>query len=142
MRGIRRLISQRKVTILFLQETKKSVINSQLINSIWPNPNPSFATVDALGFSGGILCVWDKTRFSVSDCIKGSHFILLKGTICSTFECVLVNVYAPNDAIERNLLWEELLNLKSSCDLPWCIGRDFNEIVKIGEKKGMLKIIS
>lgn len=128
--------------MLFLQETKKSVISTQLINSIWTNSDPGFAVVDALGFSGGILCVWDKAIFSVSDCIKGSHFIFLKGTICSTFECVLVNVYAPNDANERNLLWEELLNLKSSYDLPWCIRGDFNEIVKIGERKGMLKSIS
>lgn len=40
------------------------------------------------------------------------------------FECAIMNLYAPNDGIERRQLWEEIIQLMGSYQIPWCIGGD------------------
>ncbi|PSS08274.1 Endonuclease [Actinidia chinensis var. chinensis] len=52
--------------------------------------------------------------------------------------CCIVNVYAPNDTGERELLWEELLQLKISFTDPWCLGGDLNEVRADAERSGYL----
>ncbi|XP_028066189.1 uncharacterized protein LOC114269125 [Camellia sinensis] len=139
-RGVKNLFSQHKVDFLLLQETKVATITNHLIHSIWPHNDSGFAAVKAEGSSGGIISVWDKSVFSVCECIQRPNFILLKGTISPDFDCILINIYAPNEARARKILWDELLSLRVSFDLPWCIGGDFNEIIRIGERKGCLTI--
>lgn len=51
-----------------------------------------------------------------------------------------MNIYAPNDTSSRRRLWEEILLIKQSCHLPWCIGGDLNEIKAISERTGCLRI--
>lgn len=139
-RGIRRLLSQRKVDILFLQETKKDSINPNMVNSFWPSTNFDFASVNASGLAGGILCAWDLDVFSLDEVIQNKHFILLKGKIVPEFECILINVYTPNDPRDRKILWDEISNLRSRFTLPWCVSGDFNEVCKISERKNCLRI--
>ena len=44
------------------------------------------------------------------------------------FEWAFIGVYGPNLNKRRRLMWEELIGLISWCDLPWCLGGDFNII--------------
>ena len=37
-----------------------------------------------------------------------------------------VGVYGPNDDNDRKCLWDELAELISWWEMPWCIGGDFN----------------
>lgn len=67
-------------------------------------------------------------------------FILLQGVINNDFPCVVVNVYAPNEVANRRQVWEELLNLKASSNVPWCVGGDFNEILEVNERVGCVRI--
>lgn len=62
--------------------------------------------------------------------------ILLAGTILPNFECVLVNIYAPNDVSQRSRLWVSLSHLRADFDKPWCLVGDFNEIRHLGERRG------
>ncbi|XP_026420155.1 uncharacterized protein LOC113316149 [Papaver somniferum] len=56
------------------------------------------------------------------------------------FKWVLTNVYGPNKPTERDDFWMELDNASRLWDLPWCLGGDFNVILKCDEKKGCTKI--
>ncbi|KAG5550313.1 hypothetical protein RHGRI_015315 [Rhododendron griersonianum] len=51
-------------------------------------------------------------------------------------ECVIVNVYAPNEAASRQELWSVLYQLKSVPQIPWCIGGDSNKIKALCERSG------
>ena len=52
------------------------------------------------------------------------------------FDCIVANLYAPNDVSSRGELWNALSSLKRMFDKPWCIGGDFNEIRVLGERLG------
>ncbi|XP_028099607.1 uncharacterized protein LOC114299136 [Camellia sinensis] len=94
-------------------------------------------SVDAAGLSGGLICIWDPDVFHLSDYCSSRNFILLSGKAHNSFDCVLVNIYAPNDVIWRKALWVTLLNLKTIFVNPWCLGGDFNEIRNVGESIGV-----
>ncbi|KAL7222868.1 hypothetical protein ACSBR1_024540 [Camellia fascicularis] len=98
--------------MMFLQETKCSSVDNHLVNSLWPSSCFDFIAVD------------------------------VSGTLLPNFECIFVNIYAPNDPTLKKQLWGELINLKSSFDLPWCLGGDFNEVLRTGERKSYTTISS
>lgn len=52
----------------------------------------------------------------------------------------LVNAYAPNNPGSREELWQDLLLLKSSLNIPWCFGGDFNEIKTNSERVGCTRV--
>lgn len=80
-----------------------------------------FMVVDAEGRAVGLLCIWDPEVFQLSDCCSNRHFIMLAGIVLNSFDCVVINVYAPNDPMRRGKLWETLVNLKASFTKPWCL---------------------
>lgn len=45
-----------------------------------------------------------------------------------------MNIYAPNEVVNRRELWEELLGAKTNSTDPWCIGGDFNKIMVVNER--------
>ncbi|KAL7202492.1 hypothetical protein ACSBR1_034044 [Camellia fascicularis] len=92
--------------------------------------------MDVEGSAGGLLCIWDPGVFQVSSCCCNRRFVLLTGSLFFSFDCVLINVYAPNEVGQRGKLWECLLKLRDEYSKPWYIGGDFNEIRNIGERKG------
>ena len=81
-----------------------------------------YKSVDAEGLAGGLLCIWKSGVFSLLQCFSTRNFVLLSGTIHPDFQCVLINIYAPNDVVRRSYLWNVLVNLKSQFKEPWCIG--------------------
>ncbi|XP_028064362.1 uncharacterized protein LOC114267521 [Camellia sinensis] len=138
-RKIRNIVQERMVDVLFLQETKKVGVSKELVKSIWPYDDLEYMSVDADGFSGGVLCVWKASVFSLAKCCSSRNFLILSGTILPRFNCVFVNVYAPNDVTRRGVVWNALRNLKAKYVDPWCLGRDFNEVRSMGERKGCLR---
>ncbi|CAL5344867.1 unnamed protein product [Camellia sinensis] len=133
---IRSMIIDRKIDIVLLQETKLSSCTELDVKALWPKARMDYSYVDSDGNSGGLLCIWDPGTFQLSDCCCNRSFILLSGTILNSFECVLVNVYAPNVVDRRRKLWDTLVRLKSASSKPWCLGGDFNEIRCVGERIG------
>lgn len=67
------------------------------------------------------------------------NYIILSGKIRHVIDCVVINVYAPNDRIMIRKLWETLGNLQPKFPKPWCIGGDFNEVRTVAERKGCLR---
>ena len=62
------------------------------------------AIVSAIGSAGGLMCMWKGGTMVVSRIVKKERELILwekiqwlEGT------CILVNIYAPNLAVERSL---------------------------------------
>ncbi|XP_028096963.1 uncharacterized protein LOC114296821 [Camellia sinensis] len=136
-RKIRIIVQKRMVDVLFRQETKKAGVFEELVKSVWPYDDMEYMSVDADGFSGGILSVWKASVFSLAKCCSLRNFIILSGMILPCFNCAFINVYSPNDIARRGVVWNALRNLKSQFVDPWCLGGgDFIEIRSMGERKG------
>ncbi|XP_058192016.1 uncharacterized protein LOC131309384 [Rhododendron vialii] len=120
--------------MVFIQETKLVNIDVFVVRSMWGSGDFDFSCSNASGTSGGLLVIWKKDFFIVTNVICNRSFILLQGVINNEFQCFMVNIYAPNDVVSRRGVWEELLVLKSNSNVAWCIGGDFNEIRTISER--------
>ncbi|XP_028068302.1 uncharacterized protein LOC114270872 [Camellia sinensis] len=110
-------------------------MNDCFVRSLWLSENFEFMVVDSDGSAGGLICVWNPEVFQLKDCCSTKNFILLSGVFHQSFECVVI-LYAPNDAIRRKQLWDLIINIKSLFNTPWCIGGDFNGILRISERRG------
>ncbi|XP_028098889.1 uncharacterized protein LOC114298504 [Camellia sinensis] len=135
-RKIKNLLFDRNIDMVLIQETKRPSLSNPVIRSLWPREKMEFMAVDAMGVAGGLLCIWDPEIFQLSECCSSRNFILLSGTILHSFNCVVINVYAPNDVMKRGKVWESLLKLKTCFPKPWCLGGDFNEITSLRERIG------
>ncbi|XP_028077223.1 uncharacterized protein LOC114279208 [Camellia sinensis] len=133
---IRKLIYERNVDIVLLQETKQASITENVVRALWGKRNMEFMAVGSEGTAGGLLCIWDPDFFQLVDCCSNRRFVLLSGILLNTFECTIVNVYAPNEVGSRFKFWDSLLKLKYEFPKPWCLGGDLNEIRNIGERVG------
>lgn len=88
-----------------------------------------------------MITIWDKDFVEVIDSLVGDYTLSISCiNKADNFEWVLTNVYGPNKPIERDDFWMKLDNASRLWDLPWCLGGDFNVILKCDEKKGCNKI--
>lgn len=73
---------------------------------------------------------WDTGRFQHLNHIITRHWILFKGfTNNSDQTFICINVYGPQETIEKFLVWEQLgATLTANTDIPTCIMGDFNSI--------------
>lgn len=133
---IRKVVFERKIDIVLLQETKSQSLSQVKVKSLWPRDKMEYMCVDSVGSVGGLLCKWDPELFHLLDCCSNRNFILLSGIFLNSFEGVLVNVYALNEVGCRSKLREVVYSLKSLFPKPWCLGGDFNEIRNVGEMRG------
>ncbi|KAL7228418.1 hypothetical protein ACSBR2_007187 [Camellia fascicularis] len=78
---IRKLLKERNVDMVLLQETKKPKISEVEIRSMWLRDKMEFLTVDSEGSAGGLLCVWDPDVFQISESCSNRRFILLSGAL-------------------------------------------------------------
>lgn len=90
--------------MLFVQETKLENIDKYAIQRIWGNGDMDFVRSNAIGSSGGLLTIWRKDFFQVDNVISHRSFILMHGKINNAFPCTVVNVYAPNDVVNRRVV--------------------------------------
>ncbi|XP_028126564.1 uncharacterized protein LOC114323215 [Camellia sinensis] len=133
---VKKLLKERNIDIVLLQETKKAELTEDEVRSVWGRDKMEFMVVDAVGSAGGLLCIWDPDVFQLTECCSNRRFILLSGTIFNQFNCAILNIYAPNDVGSRGHLWDCLLKLKEEFPNPWCLGGDFNEIRQIADRRG------
>ena len=124
--------------MLFLQETKRRIMEDHFLKSIWPYEEMEYMVVDSVGSAGGLLSIWRPQIFELKCCCSGKNFIILSGTSSPSFQCSLVNIYAPNDILGRRQFWKALVGIHHHFPNPWCVGGEFNEIRFMGERKGCL----
>ncbi|KAL1060313.1 hypothetical protein V6Z11_1Z107900 [Gossypium hirsutum] len=75
---VNRLLSKYRVDMCFLRESKLEVVTGDLISRIWGDDNFDFRYAAALGRSGGLITIWDKSVFLLKSEYCGNRYILLE----------------------------------------------------------------
>ena len=131
---IKRSLKRLNPDLVLIQETKKDSIDINIIKELWSSKDIGWAFVEAIGRSGGMLTMWDESKVSVIEVLKGGYSLSVKCLTINKKCCWITNVYGPNDYRERKHLWEELFSLVAYCAEAWCIGGDFNITRRIQER--------
>nr|GEW23296.1 RNA-directed DNA polymerase, eukaryota, nucleotide-binding alpha-beta plait domain protein [Tanacetum cinerariifolium] len=85
-------------------KTKMDNISEMEVKVLWGNYNFDYVFSESLGFSGGLLCVWDSSVFSVDNHIISDNFLAIYGSwIPTKTKLLVVSVYAPQVLSEKRL---------------------------------------
>ncbi|XP_076905744.1 uncharacterized protein LOC143561587 [Bidens hawaiensis] len=97
------------------------------VKIMWGNVNFDYAFSSARGRSGGMLSVWDNS-VCVKRHISGlNNFVVVEGEwVILGLNCFMVNVYAPQDEMEKRVLWQSLLSFINNNPGHYFIMGDFN----------------
>ena len=129
---VKNLLRKWKVDIVCLQETKFECISNRVIRSLWGCHYTNWCCVPSNGASSGILMMWDRRVVKKVEACKGEFVAAVSfRSVHDDFAWAFAGVYGPNFDVDRRSLWEELAGLVSWCDLPWCIGGNFNVTVSL-----------
>ncbi|XP_045791747.1 uncharacterized protein LOC123886474 [Trifolium pratense] len=136
----RRRLSQLLVSGMFdlclLQETKKATFDDYMIEHLWGHKNVEWVAKESVGLSGGLLIMWNAGLFKVKFSFTSDSFLGLcvewkEGTL------YIINVYSPCNLSGKRKLWNDLLEFKLNNEQgDWCVGGDFNAVMKEGERQG------
>ncbi|GJV84488.1 RNA-directed DNA polymerase, eukaryota [Tanacetum coccineum] len=123
---IRELNYKHKVSFLTLQETKMENISAMEAKILWGNSSFDHVFSEALGNSGGILCLWDPLMFRKDQHIISDNFVVLYGTwVPNNTKLLIVFVYGTiSSATDKRLLWSYITGLLSRWN-----GEDFLEFI-------------
>ncbi|GJX94590.1 hypothetical protein Tco_0349176, partial [Tanacetum coccineum] len=90
-------------------ETKMENIDAFSIKDLWGNLNFDYVVGSLVGFSGGIVCVWDPSKFIQEHVSKSDYFVALMGIWSpSSTKLLVISVYAPQELREKRDLWNYL----------------------------------
>jgi len=123
-------------SILCLQETKLSVCDDVLCNSLWVDSNHAFSYRPSVGASGDLLIVWDLKEVEVWSFGSQDHELQIHGRFIRTNEkFYLFNIYAPCESRAKHDLWESML-VRSQLlrGEKVCVCGDFNVVRNIEER--------
>lgn len=138
---IRHLISLKKISLLGLVETKHKHSLVRRVRRMWGSDVydwcESFASDTS---SGGIIAIWDPSKFCVSRKVIGDRWIVLEGYITEgNFNCCVGIIYGPNDRSGRSDMFESLKLIFQNINKPLLLLEDFNEIMHPSERIGQFK---
>ncbi|PWA89944.1 cytochrome P450 [Artemisia annua] len=133
----RRLIGENKVHFLGLQETMTRDIDRITLQAVWGNSNFEFVSKNSEGKSGGIISIWDPSKFTLRQFVDGEGFLAVSGTWHSPdTPCNIIVVYAPQCIHKKKKLWLDLTKLYLEFDSLTIIMGDFNEVRADSERLG------
>nr|GFB89510.1 RNA-directed DNA polymerase, eukaryota [Tanacetum cinerariifolium] len=92
---------------------------------------------EAVGDSGGILCVWEANVFKKDYATISNNFVAIYGTwLPSNSNILFVAIYAPQQAFCKRVLCEYVSTLIDRWNGETIILGDFNEVCSIDERRG------
>nr|GEX85975.1 RNA-directed DNA polymerase, eukaryota [Tanacetum cinerariifolium] len=92
---------------------------------------------EAVGNSGGILCVGEAKVFKKDYATISDNFVAIYGTwLPSNSKILFVAIYAPQQASCKRVLWEYVSTLIGRWNGETIILGDFNEVRSIDERRG------
>ncbi|GJY54937.1 RNA-directed DNA polymerase, eukaryota [Tanacetum coccineum] len=120
-------------------ETKMESIDLITIKELWGNSSFDYAFSLVVGFSGGILSVWNPNLFIKESVTISDHFLAIHDTwISSDTRTIIINVYAPQDLSDRKALWDYIKHFVDSWSGESIILEDFNEVRSENERLGFI----
>jgi len=141
-REIRRLVSEKRPSVLCIQETKLGVVDELFCRSLWESSLMAFSFKPSVGASGGILTLWDSSVSDVWLSVNIDCCLVVKGSFKNNnVGFCLANVYAPCDSRGRQVLWDALSGLlQLHSEAAWCVLGDFNVVRSSDERKGRSQV--
>ncbi|GJR83393.1 RNA-directed DNA polymerase, eukaryota [Tanacetum coccineum] len=110
-------------------ETKKESFSDLEVKYFWGNYQFDHIVSEALGYSGGILCVWDSNVFHKKHHIISDNFVALYGTwIPRKIQLLIISVYAPQSYASKCQLWDFIASLINQWNGECMVMGDFNEV--------------
>ena len=108
---------------------------------MWGNEEYEFCEVYANELNGGgLIVVWDRKTFNVSQKHIGSRWILVEECINSyNFECCVGIIYGHNNRAERYELFEEIKHRVMTINKPLLLMGNFNVIFHTRERIGSFR---
>nr|GFB94214.1 RNA-directed DNA polymerase, eukaryota [Tanacetum cinerariifolium] len=92
---------------------------------------------DAVGNSGGILCVWDPICYYKENVTKSDSFVMIRGVWRATgVKLMIIAVYAPHEQKEKHLLRDYLEREIKRWDNEVVTMGDFNKVRHKCERLG------
>ncbi|XP_021996145.1 uncharacterized protein LOC110893344 [Helianthus annuus] len=135
-RWVKNLKSKHGISFMAIQETKVSSVSSDAVAGFWGNRSFGFESVDSVGLSGGLLCIWDLSVFRLSSVVKNRNFLQITGQLTgSGLLLSFINVYAPQSVVAKKSLWDELSQVISAWDGLCVMTGDFNAVRFREERK-------
>lgn len=126
---IRNTKASNKVHFLCLQESQICDASKIKFQSIWGNNNFEKEAVNALGRSGGLVCIWNPQIFRKSNVVKDRNFIRVSGHLVgNNMEMHIFNIYAPQPNSAKAQLWDRLALNMEPLSGPTILLGDFNEV--------------
>jgi len=96
-----------------LQEIKMEAVSPYDIRSFWGYHSVDFAALNAVGSSGGVLVMWDKSVYRMVSSFCGDFSITcILETVESGFAWAFRGVYGPQSRTDKLRFWEELRLIK------------------------------
>lgn len=137
-KAVRDIISQHKVDLICIQETKLQDVDIRRCRQIWGDADFEWRVALAENRGGGLLCIWKNGWFQVERTVIDTNFILLVGKFPGDDSlCCFLNIYAPCDRTGKRQLWNKVKELRNdiASDL-WCVAGDFNAVRSSEERRG------
>nr|GEW02363.1 RNA-directed DNA polymerase, eukaryota [Tanacetum cinerariifolium] len=134
---IKELSSKSNLNFLAIQETKLEKISQMDVKFMWGDSNFDFVYSESLGFSAGILCIWEKDFFKKYFVTVSDNFIAVYETwIPSNTKFLSISIYAPQQTSLKKELWDYLLVLLGRWNGEVVLMGDFNDVRSKDERRG------
>ncbi|GJS55969.1 RNA-directed DNA polymerase, eukaryota [Tanacetum coccineum] len=134
---IKELNNKHKVNFLSVQETKLDCISDMDVKVLWGNYKFEYTISEAVGNSGGILCVWDPSVFRKEHHVVSDNFVALYGSwVSNQAKLLVVSIYAPQSITSKRSLWSYISSLISRWDGHCMVMGDFNEVRCMEDRLG------
>ncbi|KAL4313034.1 hypothetical protein GQ457_01G003880 [Hibiscus cannabinus] len=136
---VRKLIHSSKASIVFLQETKLRKMEPNILKGICGRAsNLRVIFSPSIDSAGGLISLWDPNFFNLEFSMIEQSFILMSGKfLANNFNCILINVYAPNDFQKRQMVFSAIKERVANKNIPVLMGGDFNTVRVKEEKVGV-----
>ncbi|XP_015950467.1 uncharacterized protein LOC107475352 [Arachis duranensis] len=133
------LKNKHRLDLLGLIETKRQVVTRLDVIRIWGQDGAGWEYIGSESTAGGLLLIWDESVFKMNNCYKVEIWLCVEGVLVkSSFNCTFFLVYGAHNRDEKVQVWEELSYMTGLCQISCCYMGDFNEIVHVEEKQGIV----
>ncbi|XP_071727584.1 uncharacterized protein [Rutidosis leptorrhynchoides] len=108
----RELISKTNPVITVLQETMCRKVSDRWIENILGSNSVRYAVKSSIGWSGGLVTIWDSNVFMFTQALEGKFFLAIRGSLVGyDSEIVTVNIYGPHNDEKKKRFWCSLGDL-------------------------------
>ncbi|GJS33342.1 hypothetical protein Tco_0531724 [Tanacetum coccineum] len=107
-----------------------------MLESMWGHYAFDSVSKHAEGKSGGIIAMWDTSKFSIQSSFNGDRFVVVMGNwIPLNTTCLFIVVYAPQDPRKKKQLWLDLKAVIDSANVLSLVMEMVKQLADLEHKK-------